>query len=91
MAVKDILVHLDASPRCDAWLSIAAGLAARNGAHLTGIAVIDLPPPDVFYGFPSAFMDVQRAEDVIARLRDSRRRSMTSSARCTSMKAEGTP
>jgi nucleotide-binding universal stress UspA family protein len=72
MAMKDILVHLDASPRCDAWLSVAANLAARKGAHLTGLAVIDLPPPDVFYGFPSAFMDVQRAEDVIARLRDAR-------------------
>jgi nucleotide-binding universal stress UspA family protein len=72
MAVKDLLVHLDASPRADVWLSIAAGLAAKHGAHLTGLAVIDLPPPDVFYGFPSAFMDVQRAEDVIARLREAR-------------------
>jgi nucleotide-binding universal stress UspA family protein len=72
MAVKDILVHLDASPRCDTWLSLAAGLAMQHAAHLTGLAVIDLPPPDVFYGFPSAFMDVQRAEDVIERLRESR-------------------
>jgi nucleotide-binding universal stress UspA family protein len=72
MAVKDLLVHLDASPRADAWLSIAVGLAAKHGAHLTGLCVIDLPPPDVFYGFPSAFMDVQRAEDVIARLREAR-------------------
>lgn len=72
MAVKDLLVHLDASPRADAWLSIAAGLAAKHGAHLTGLCVVDLPPPDVFYGFPSAFMDVQRAEDVIARLREAR-------------------
>jgi nucleotide-binding universal stress UspA family protein len=72
MAVKDLLVHLDTSPRADAWLSIAVGLAAKHGAHLTGLCVIDLPPPDVFYGFPSAFMDVQRAEDVIARLREAR-------------------
>ena len=72
MGLKDLLVHLDASPRADAWLSIAAALAAKHGAHLTGLAVIDLPPPDVFYGFPSAFMDVQRAEDVIARLREAR-------------------
>ena len=72
MAVKDILVHLDTSPRTDTWLSIAAGLAVKHGAHLTGLCVIDLPPPDVFYGFPSAFMDVQRAEDVIARMRETR-------------------
>jgi nucleotide-binding universal stress UspA family protein len=78
MAVKDILVHLDASPRCATWLSLAAGLAAKHGAHLTGLAVVDLPPPDVFYGFPSAFMDVQRAEDVIERLRDARLQEVAS-------------
>ncbi len=72
MAFKDILVHLDTSPRCATRLAIAADLAARHGAHLTGLAVIDLPPPDVFYGFPSAFMDVQRAEDLIERMRDVR-------------------
>jgi len=72
MAVKDILVHLDASPRSDAWLAVAAALAAKHGAHLTGLYVVDLPPPDVFYGFPSAFMDVQRAEDVIERMRANR-------------------
>jgi len=72
MALKDILVHLDASPRSDAWLNIAAALAVKHGAHLTGLAVVDLPPPEVFYGFPSAFMDVQRAEDVIERMRASR-------------------
>jgi nucleotide-binding universal stress UspA family protein len=69
MAVKDLLVNLDASPRSDEWLSVAAALAARHGAHLTGLYVVDLPPPDAFYGFPSAFMDVQRAEDVIERMR----------------------
>lgn len=72
MAVKDILLHLDTSPRADAWLSIAATLAEKHGAHLTGLCIIDLPPPDVFYGFPSAFMDVQRAEDVVGRLREAR-------------------
>jgi nucleotide-binding universal stress UspA family protein len=72
MSIKDILVHLDASPRSAARLGVAADLAARFGAHLTGLAVIDLPPPDVFYGFPSAFMDVQRAEDVIERMRAAR-------------------
>jgi nucleotide-binding universal stress UspA family protein len=78
MAVKDILVHLDPSPRAEVWLSIAAGLAVKHGAHLTGLFVIDLPPPDVFYGFPSAFMDVQRAEDVIERMRANRREEAAS-------------
>jgi nucleotide-binding universal stress UspA family protein len=69
MAIKDILVHLDASPRCAARLELAAAIAVQHGAHLTGLHVVDLPTPDVFYGFPSAYMDVQRAEDLIARMR----------------------
>jgi nucleotide-binding universal stress UspA family protein len=72
MSYKDLLVHLDASPRSASRLAIAADLARRFEAHLTGLAVIDLPPPDVFYGFPSAFLDVQRAEDVIERIRAAR-------------------
>jgi nucleotide-binding universal stress UspA family protein len=72
MAIKDILVHLDASARSQVRLGVAAALAARHGAHLTALHVVDLPPPDVFYGFPSAFMDVQRAEDVIERMRAAR-------------------
>jgi nucleotide-binding universal stress UspA family protein len=71
MRLKDILVHLDDSPRCPVRLELAADLAARHGAHLTGLYVIDLPPPDMFYGFPSAFLDVRRAEDVVDRMRDS--------------------
>ena len=72
MAVKDILVHLDPTPRSEAVLNVAAALAVQHGAHVTGLLVVDLPPPEVFYGFPSAFMDVQRAEDVVERMRDSR-------------------
>ena len=69
MPIKDILVHLDASPRSDVRLGLAALIAARNDAHVTGLHVVDLPSPEVFYGFPSAFMDVQRAEDVIEQMR----------------------
>ena len=69
MTLKDILLHLDATPRCAARVGVAAGLAARHGAHLTGLFVIDLPPPDMFYGVPSAFIDLQRAEDIVERLR----------------------
>jgi nucleotide-binding universal stress UspA family protein len=70
MELKDILVHLDAGPRSAVRLDIAAGLAARDGAHLTGLYVIDVPPPDMFYGFPSAFLDLQRAEDIVDHLRE---------------------
>ena len=72
MSFKDILVHVDSSPRCAERVMVAANLARQFDAHLTGLYVVDLPPPDVFYGFPSAFMDVQRAEDVIERMRATR-------------------
>jgi nucleotide-binding universal stress UspA family protein len=70
--MKDILVHLDATARSDARLTLAAWLAAKCGAHLTGLHVIELPPPDVFYGFPAAFMDLERADDLLAHLRSAR-------------------
>lgn len=72
MAIKDILVHLDTTPRSAARLAVAATLAARHGAHLTGLHVIDVPPPDVLYGFPSAYLDVQRADEIIDQLRAAR-------------------
>jgi nucleotide-binding universal stress UspA family protein len=69
MPLRDILVYLDASPRLAARLDVAVGLATLHGAHLTGLAVIDLPPPDMFYGFPAAFLDLQRSEDIVERMR----------------------
>jgi nucleotide-binding universal stress UspA family protein len=47
--MKDILVHLDATPEAAARLDLAAGLARRLGAHLTGLFVLDIPIP-VFAG-----------------------------------------
>ena len=47
MAPKDILVHLDAGPRAAMRLDVAARLAARHGAHLTGLFVVDIPLPMV--------------------------------------------
>lgn len=35
--LKDILVHVDASERCRVRVEIAAGLARRHGARLTGV------------------------------------------------------
>ena len=69
MQLKDILIHLDDSPRSAVRLGVAIGLATQHGAHLTGLYVVDLPPPDMFYGFPSAFLDLRRAEDVVERMR----------------------
>jgi nucleotide-binding universal stress UspA family protein len=49
MAIRDILVHLDATPRAAARLDVAAQLAQRLQAHLTGLFVLDIPLP-VFAG-----------------------------------------
>ena len=45
MPLKDILVHLDATPRCAARLELAARLARQHDAHLIGLHVIDTVPP----------------------------------------------
>lgn len=45
MALKDILVHLDASERAGARLDIALDLARRHGAHLVGLHVLDITVP----------------------------------------------
>ena len=46
MALKDLLVHLDATEQTDRRLRFVAGLARQHGAHLTGLYVIGpvLPP-----------------------------------------------
>lgn len=46
MALKDLLVHLDASDQAERRLRFAAGVAQHHGAHLTGLYVIApvLPP-----------------------------------------------
>jgi len=49
MAIKEILVHLDAAAQAPARLDIAAQLAERLGAHLTGLFVADIAYP-VFGG-----------------------------------------
>jgi nucleotide-binding universal stress UspA family protein len=50
MTFKDILVHLDEGPRGSMRLKVAADIARRNGAHLTGIFIADIPGSDLFYG-----------------------------------------
>lgn len=45
MPIKDILVHLDGGAPSAGRLALAAGLARRHGAHLTGLFVVDVIPP----------------------------------------------
>jgi nucleotide-binding universal stress UspA family protein len=37
MTFKDLLIHVDTSPACQARLEVAVSLAARHGAHLKGV------------------------------------------------------
>jgi nucleotide-binding universal stress UspA family protein len=68
MALKDILVHLDVTPRCAARLEVAAGLALRHGAHLTGVHVIDIPSANYFYGAAMPFVPTN-PEEITGRMR----------------------
>lgn len=54
MALKDILVHLDAREEAgaDSRLDIAVGLARRHGAHLVGLHVVDVAIPAGIVGDP---------------------------------------
>lgn len=45
MKLCDILVHVDASPRAQMRLDVAAALARQHGAHLTALQVIDVAVP----------------------------------------------
>jgi nucleotide-binding universal stress UspA family protein len=73
MALKDILVHLDASPRGAVRLALAAALATRHGAHLTALYGIELPTPALFYGDPSGFADVRLIDEMMDKMRETSR------------------
>lgn len=45
MPLKDLLVHLDASPQSAGRLDLAIGLARRHDAHLTALHVVDIGMP----------------------------------------------
>ncbi len=68
MALKDILVHVDDDARCNLRIALAATLARRFGAHLTGTYVIDLPAPEFFYGAALPFAGTG-PEQVVERMR----------------------
>jgi nucleotide-binding universal stress UspA family protein len=50
MALKDILVHLDQETRSVSRLTVAAELAQRHRAYLSGLFIIDIPTTDYLYG-----------------------------------------
>jgi nucleotide-binding universal stress UspA family protein len=68
MALKDILVHLDATPRSAMRLDVAARLAVQHGAHLTGVYVIDIPSANYFYGAAMPFVPAN-PEDIVDAMR----------------------
>lgn len=43
MALKDILIHMDAAAHCEARLETAVNLAQAHGAHLIGLYIITRP------------------------------------------------
>src|SRR5689334_4346626 len=45
MQLKDILVQLDTTEQAGARLQLAADLARRHDAHLTGLLVVDIMLP----------------------------------------------
>lgn len=73
MAIKDILLHLDAGPRSAVRLDLALRLAARHEAHLTGLCVVELPAAEAFRGYPSGMVDVDRVETMLEEMRAVRR------------------
>ncbi|WP_431303063.1 universal stress protein [Sediminicoccus sp. BL-A-41-H5] len=70
MPIKDILVHLDASPASGPRLDFAMGLAKRHQAHLIGLFIIDIVPPfsagaDMGGGSAMAELLMQMREDAL--------------------------
>lgn len=69
MTYKDILVHVDATARSTVRLKLAAELAVRHNAHLTGLFVTDLPSAALYMGDTSIF-DIRLADEILARVRE---------------------
>ncbi len=72
MALKDILVHLQSDVRSDVRLKIAADLAHRHDAHLTGLVVVDIPNTSYFYGVGLSMAGMAPDETANAMIADAR-------------------
>jgi nucleotide-binding universal stress UspA family protein len=64
MGLKDLLVYVDSDPACDSRVDVAAALAAKYEAHLTGLHAIGWPrlPGYVEVELPPSFLDEQRRQ-----------------------------
>ena len=72
MGFKDILVHLDTSPRNAVRLDIAASLAARGAGRLIGLNVYDMPRAEIFIGDPPMYYDTRQVEAILDSMRAAR-------------------
>ncbi|HEY7578192.1 MAG TPA: universal stress protein [Acetobacteraceae bacterium] len=68
MALKDLLVHVDTTPRSATRTELAARLAIQHNAHLTGLHVIDIPSANYFYGAAMPFVPTN-PEEIVDRIR----------------------
>ena len=64
MGLKDLLVHVDNDPACSVRVDLAAALAARHDARLTGLHSMGWPrlPGYVEVELPQTVLDEQRRE-----------------------------
>ena len=62
MGLKDLLVHVDNDPACSTRVDVAVALAAKHGAHLTGLHAMGWPrlPGYVEAELPPDFLEEQR-------------------------------
>lgn len=87
MSLKDLLIHLDASPQGARRLDYALQLAVREEAHLIGLYTLDLVPTlaELTRGYPGRVErfetyiqirnnELDRAKETEARFRDALRR-----------------
>jgi nucleotide-binding universal stress UspA family protein len=68
MGFRDILVHLDTTPRSATRLALAADLATRHSAHLIGLSIADIPSVDLFRGSTMPLLPAS-PEEVVDRMR----------------------
>lgn len=65
MGLKDLLVHVDNDPACGSRVDVAGALAAKHGAHLTGLHAMGRPPQLPGYielQLPPAFQEEQQRQ-----------------------------
>jgi nucleotide-binding universal stress UspA family protein len=62
MGLKDLLVHVDNDPACSSRVDVAVALAAKHGAHLTGLHATGWPrlPGYVEIELPPSFREEQQ-------------------------------